>query len=208
MRISSVFVILAAVTGVACSSTTTGTSGGTPGTSGGTSGTSGSTPVSASACSSRCQTKATSCGEPAADAMTSCSSLCSSTTESQLSCLEAKACSELSASNFETLCPKDTGSSGTTSGGTSGTTGGTKALGDACTCAGVSAGADGFCSGTSQQCMSNLKCIYGAGSNGSGNCYAESCCDMTSACENDSSLLKACSSGTCKATPVGFYCGR
>lgn len=203
MRISFVFVILAAVTGAACSSTTTGTSSGTSG------GTSGSAPVSAANCSSRCQTKATSCGEPAADAMNSCSSLCSSTTEGQLSCLEGKPCSQLTAANFATLCPNDTGSSGTTSGGTSGTTGGgTKMLGDACTCTGASPGADGFCSGTSAPCTSNLKCIYGAGSNGSGSCYAESCCDTTSACENDPSLLKACSVGTCKSTPVGFYCGR
>jgi len=111
--------------------------------------------------------------------------------------------------NFGTLCPADTGTSGTTSGGTSGTTsGGTKALGDACTCANVSAGADGFCSGTSQECQSSLKCIYAAGNNGAGKCYAESCCDTTSACESDPSLLKACSAGSCKLTAVGFYCGK
>jgi len=144
--------------------------------------------------------------------MNSCATLCGSTNEGQLSCLEGKPCSQLTAANYESVCPKDSGTSGGTSGtsgGTSGTSGGgTKALGDACTCANVSAGADGYCSGTDQECMSNLKCIYGAGSNGSGNCYAESCCDMTSACEMDSSLLKACSVGTCKSTPVGFYCGK
>lgn len=212
MRISLVFVVFAAITGsTACSSTTTGTSG-TSGT--GTSGTSGSAAVSASNCSSRCQLKATQCGEPAADAMTSCSSLCSSTTEGQLSCLEAAACSKLTPTNFDTVCPKDTGSSGTTSGGTSGGTsgtsgssGGTAVLGDACTCASATPGSEGYCAGTTQPCMSNLKCIYNASSNGAGHCYAASCCDSTTACDNDTSLLKSCSTGMCQRTAVGYYCG-
>jgi hypothetical protein len=56
--------------------------------------------------------------------------------------------------------------------------------------------------------MSSLECIYGAGSNGAGHCYAETCCDMTSAREMSPSLLEACSVGTCKSTPVGFYGGQ
>lgn len=207
MRISLVFVVLAvlpAVTAImGCSSTTTGTSG-SSGTSG--AGTSGSTTVSVTDCSSRCQTKATQCGEPAADAKTSCSSLCSSTTEGQLSCLEGKPRSSLTPTNLDTVCPKDTGSSGTTSGGTSG--GGTKALGDACSCANAPTGASGFCAGTTQECMGSLKCVYGSGSGGSGHCYGASCCDKTSACDSDPSLLKSCAAGSCMSTAVGYYCGR
>ena len=34
----------------------------------------------------------------------------------------------------------------------------------------------------------------------------ERCCDTTSACDKDKSLLKSCSAGTCKTAPTGYYC--
>ena len=34
----------------------------------------------------------------------------------------------------------------------------------------------------------------------------EHCCDSTSACDKDESLLESCSAGTCKTAPTGDYC--
>ena len=43
---------------------------------------------------------------------------------------------------------------------------------------------------------------------GSGHCYGASCCDKTSACDADSSVLKSCAVGSCTSTAIGYYCGR
>jgi hypothetical protein len=64
----------------------------------------------------------------------------------------------------------------------------------------------GFCSGTDIDCQSGLACLYDAGSSGKGQCVAGSCCDDTSACDNDKSNLKSCTAGTCTRTDLGYYC--
>ena len=190
---------------LACSSSTSGTN--TSSSSGGTSG--GSPKVSTADCQSRCAKKAGDCGAPAADATSGCSTLCNgSFTDAQLVCLEGSSCSALqNTSSLAALCPDNSGSSSGSS-GTSGSSGGgnKKALGDACTCAGVSANSEGLCSGTNEECGSGLSCVYASGSSGKGTCMGASCCETTSACDKDKSLLLPCTAGTCKSASIGYYC--
>ncbi|CAN5757026.1 hypothetical protein BH11MYX4_BH11MYX4_25150 [soil metagenome] len=194
---------------IACSSTTSGTGSSS---SGGTSGSSGSPKITTADCTTRCKTKATECGAPADQGASSCASLCDgSFTDAQLTCLEQKSCAQLNASGgtINSLCPDTSGGSSGSSGsssGTSGSSGDKKALGDSCTCAGVSASSEGLCAGTSEECASGLSCIYGSGSSGKGTCMGASCCDKTSACDADKSLLKSCTAGSCKTAPIGYYC--
>jgi len=162
--------------------------------------------VTTAECSQRCEAKATGCKASPTDAQQACSSICSSATQDQLTCLEGKSCGELgSASTLEQVCPKTSGG-GTDGGSTPGTP--KAALGDSCTCPDVSGSAEGYCSGTSNDCDSSLRCLYETGSSGKGKCFADSCCDDTTACKSNSSLLKSCSQGTCKETGIGFYCGK
>lgn len=106
---------------VACTSNTTNNNGGASG------GTSGSAPVATADCKSRCQTKATTCGAPAANATQACAQICDGRyTGDQLNCLEATDCAKLQTpAGFEAACPAaPAGTSGGTSGsGTSGTSG-------------------------------------------------------------------------------------
>jgi hypothetical protein len=166
-------------------------------------------PVSTDDCKSQCTMLAASCKAPPDLATQSCNDACDGTiTANQLACFEGKSCMELMSSpNIKALCPADSsGSSG--SSGTSGSMGGgSKQLGDACTCAGVSATAEGLCNGTDQECASGLSCIYDQGTSGKGFCMGENCCSgSTSACQMMPSLLKPCAAGTCKTAPLGFYC--
>ena len=192
----------------ACSSSTSGTN--TSSSSGGTSG--GSSPkISAADCQSRCKTKATQCGAPADQGTQACASLCDgSFTDAQLVCLEGKSCEVLNAegTTINSVCPDTSGGSSGSSGssGTSGGGGGKKALGDSCACAGVSANAEGFCSGTDQECETSLKCVYASGSSGKGTCMGSSCCESTTACDKDKSLLLSCTAGSCKSASIGYYC--
>jgi hypothetical protein len=107
---------------VACTSNTTVNNNGSTSSSSG--GTSGSTPVPAADCKTRCEKKATTCSAPAADAQSACAGICDGTyTTDQLACLEAKACADLQAGSFASLCPAATTSSSGTSGASSGTSG-------------------------------------------------------------------------------------
>jgi hypothetical protein len=88
----------------------------------------GSQPVATPDCKSRCQTKATGCGAPAADATQACDGVCDGTyTNDQLACLEGKSCQELqsASSSLASLCPKGSSSSsgGSSGGSSSGSTG-------------------------------------------------------------------------------------
>ena len=192
----------------ACSSSTSGTN--TSSSSGGTSG--GSSPkISAADCQSRCKTKATQCGAPADQGTQACASLCDgSFTDAQLVCLEGKSCEVLNAegTTINSVCPDTSGGSSGSSGtsGSSGGGGNKKALGDACTCAGVSAGTEGSCAGTNEECGDGLSCVYASGTSGKGTCMGARCCDQTTACDKDPSLLKPCTTGTCKSASIGYYC--
>jgi hypothetical protein len=187
---------------VACSNSSTTTSSG--GSGGG--GSSGSTPVAPAECKTRCEAKATTCAAPPAQATQACAGICGSATTGQLTCLEAKSCAELNASaNLLALCPAETGSS---SGGSSGSTGGTVALGGACTCPNVTGSSVGSCAGTNYDCAPGLSCVYEVGSSGKGKCYASRCCTDTTKCDNDNTLLTACSQGKCQRTGLGWYCGK
>jgi hypothetical protein len=130
-----------------------------------------------------------------------CATICGSpTTEKQISCYEAFSCGEIATTaNLNTLCPSGTPSTGAE---------GTATVGQPCTCAGASATSTGLCSGTGTPCAPTLSCIYESGSSGAGKCFAARCCTTTTACDNDTSLLKPCGMGsTCKRTPIGYYCG-
>ena len=180
---------------VACSGTTTGTGASS---SGGTSGAAGSPKITTADCTARCKTKATECGASADQGASSCASLCDgSFTDAQLTCLEQKSCDQLNASggSINSICPDTSGGSGTK-----------KALGDSCTCADVSPNAEGLCAGTSEECGSGLSCVYGSGSSGKGTCMGANCCEKTSACDADKSLLLPCTAGSCKTAPIGYYC--
>ena len=100
-----------AVAAAACSTNVTNNPAG-PG------GSSGSAPVPTADCTSRCEAKATQCGAPAATGKEACGKVCDgSYTSDQLSCLENKPCGELqSASSISSVCPRDSGSSGSSTG--------------------------------------------------------------------------------------------
>jgi hypothetical protein len=200
---ATISVFALSLAALACSSTSTGT-----GTSSGSAGSSGSTPISTADCKSRCSSKATTCGATSTQAAETCGSLCDGTlTDSQLTCLEGKSCNELASANLASLCPGSTSTSGGTSGsGTSGGGGGSKQLGDSCTCANVSSSSQGLCSGTSEECASGLSCVYDTGSSGAGQCMGSKCCDTTSACDANPSLLKSCTAGSCKKASLGYFC--
>ncbi len=201
---SAAVVLALASFALACSSSTSGTN--TSSSSGGTSG--GASPkISNADCQSRCKTKATTCGAPASDAAQGCTKLCDgSFTDAQLVCLEGASCESLqNTSSLAALCPDTSGGSS----GSSGTSGGTpsgKQLGEACTCADASASGFGTCKGTDLDCASNLTCVYASGSSGKGTCMGDRCCESTSACDKDSSLLQSCTAGTCKSSAAGYYC--
>jgi len=48
--------------------------------------------------------------------------------------------------------------------------------------------------------------VFSVGSSGKGACMGSKCCDSTTACDKDPSLLKACSAGSCKKASVGYFC--
>lgn len=210
-------VVLGLVSVAACSSTgdSNSPSGTSSGASGNSSGTSGSAPVTQADCSTRCQTKGTSCQAPSEQISQACAQICGGgATAEQMTCLEGKSCSALAAAeSIDELCPgSSSGSSGTS--GTSGSSGssgggGTKELGQACACtgSGVTPGSEGLCSGTNVDCKSGLSCLYRTGSNGKGVCVGKRCCDSKSACDKDPSLLKPCDVGSCTlASSLGYFC--
>jgi hypothetical protein len=74
----------------------------------------------------------------------------------------------------------------------------------------IPAGTQGLCQdSTVGPCAAGLSCIYDMESGGKGSCFAESCCDDTTMCMTNKTLLKACAGGgTCTLTAIGYYCGK
>lgn len=168
----------------------------------------GNTPVSTADCQDRCKAKATSCNAPASDAEQGCQQICSgSITSGQITCLENKSCSELGkATSLESICPK---SGSTSSGGPPPPPSGTgtgSSLGGPCTCTNTTPQSEGYCAGSDVGCKTGLGCLYDVGSNGKGQCVGARCCENTSACDKDHSLLQPCDQGTCTKANLGYWC--
>ncbi len=129
MRPSLVFasVAFASFAGVlACSSESSSSPGSSSSSSSSSSSGSGSAAtVTSEQCSSRCQTKMTSCDAPANIVSQGCGQLCGNTlTEAQLSCFEGKSCQDIEkAESFDALCPAGSSSSSSSSSGSSGSSG-------------------------------------------------------------------------------------
>jgi hypothetical protein len=142
-------------------------------------GTTGGAAVSSADCATSCESRATTCGYPAADGDQACAALCGgSVTEEQLTCLQGRSCTELAtAVSIEAICP----AAGATQGVDSGTTHGV----DSGTTTGVDAGT--YVCG-SDNCMGCCKtptnCVFGtdptACGAGGGACTVCSTCTATS----------------------------
>jgi hypothetical protein len=121
--------------------------------------------------------------------------------------LQNKSCDELSkAESLDKACPKTTTPTPPPGGG-----GDSGKLGDTCKCtdSNITPSTTGECAGDGSGCSQGLQCVYTSGGNGSatGACMAGRCCDQTSKCDDDPSLLKPCSQGTCgKVGLLGYYC--
>jgi hypothetical protein len=100
---------------LACTSETSSSpdGAGSSGTSGGS-----SPAITTAECTDRCKGKLDQCGAPAAQTEQGCAQLCGgSITQAQAACFEASDCEEIArAETVDELCPKNTGSSGTSSG--------------------------------------------------------------------------------------------
>jgi len=187
---------------LACSSSSNGSSP--------TGGSSNTTPVTSADCETRCKDKATSCNAKPSDADQACSQICDSTkiTSDQVDCLENKSCDTLAkAESIDAVCPSSGSSGGGSTPPPSSSGGSGSALGGSCTCPNASPSSEGYCAGSGVGCKSGLGCLYDVDSSGKGECVGERCCDNTSACDKDHSLLKACDEGTCtKRNLLGYYC--
>lgn len=204
---------------IACSSTPDTTTDTDAGTSAPTS----DPVVQTDNCVQRCGAKATECGAPASVSGEQCKQLCSTPhTESQLTCLSAKSCTELaaldSAADFDAACKKASPVPSSTSTSTSSP----GKFGDPCKCKPDSeSGASEFeCSGTGI-CSTGLSCV-GSRTQGvdRGTCVGPVCCSSESDCAAKLGTQSNCATGqqcTCprgdlecvgtKCTCVGGYKG-
>ncbi len=188
------------VLAIACSSTDTTTDADS-----GTSTTPTSDPVvRTDDCEQRCGSKATECGAPASASGEQCKTLCATPhTESQLTCLSAKSCSELaaldSAADFDAACKKTSPAPSSTSTSSPGK------FGDPCKCKPDSeSGANEFeCSGTGI-CSIGLSCV-GSRTQGvdRGTCVGPVCCSSESDCAAKLGTQSNCATGQQCTCPRG-----
>lgn len=187
------FLSTTTVLAIACSSATDTPSDKDSGTS-----TAPSDPiVQTDDCVKRCGSKATECGAPASVSDGQCKQLCATAhTESQLTCLSAKSCSQLaaidSAAEFDAACKRSSASSPSPSSPSS-----PGKFGDSCKCSPDSeSGANEFeCSGT-DICSPGLSCI-GSRIQGvdRGTCVGPVCCSSESDCAAKLGTQSNCATG-------------
>jgi hypothetical protein len=190
---------------IACSSTATpdtGSSSGNLSSSGSTSGgssTSGGDAVQN--CVPRCNAIVSACGGGADQGY--CTSLCSTSTEAELKCMEQAGCNRAKI----TACMTTSGSSSTGGSGTSGSSSGgaPKKVGEACTCDAVPGATTGIykgCLGNNSACFStSLYCIAESKS-GNGTCRTTCASkDKGKACPTGG----ACSQSGYKALDGSFW---